>query len=458
MSRRLLVIEGRAGSLAPALGETARSWGDDFELDHARWSSFPPECIGECRADLILPVVVPRSNEAVGFLRWLHDHPISKPTLAVLPDESEEDLLRTAAEAADDFILWPFHRLELRERVFRILGPERPSDAVVHDKLLETVGLAKLVGRDPAFLRTIERIPIAARSGSPVLITGETGTGKELWARAIHHLSARRGFPFIPVDCGALPDHLLENELFGHARGAFTDARSDQKGLVALAEGGTLFLDEVDSLSLSAQAKLLRFLQERIYKPLGADRFVRANVTVLAAVNREPERLVAQQRLRADLFFRLNVLRLALPPLRERRDDIPLLARHFIDSVCAESGAGRKTMSPAAMRKLCQHDWPGNARELLNVIHRAVLFSEGSQILPGHVITSDAPPDTPRPPTPAGFREARGHAVAAFEKLYVEDLLRKHGGNVTRAAREAGKDRRAFGRLVKKYRIPRIDL
>lgn len=458
MSRRLLVIEGRAGSFESALAELDRSAAGAFQFDHAPWSSVLSQGIAESGADLILPVVVPHSTEAVDFLRWLHDHPIRKPTLAVLSDEAEEDLLRSVAEAADDFILWPLHCLELRQRVTRILGPEVRAEALVHSKLVETIGLAKLVGRNAAFLRTIERIPIAARSGSPVFITGETGTGKELCARAIHHLSPRRSFPFIPVDCGALPDHLLENELFGHARGAFTDARSDQKGLVALAEGGTLFLDEVDSLSLSAQAKLLRFLQERTYKPLGADRFVHANVTVLAAVNQDPERLVAQQRLRADLFFRLNVLRLYLPPLRQRRDDIPLLARHFVDSVCAETGTGRKTLTPTAIRKLSQHDWPGNARELLNVIQRAVLFSEGSQILPGHVFTSDPLHDAEPDETFGGFREARSQAVAAFEKLYVENVLRKHEGNVTRAAREAGKDRRAFGRLVKKYRIQRLDL
>ena len=350
------------------------------------------------------------------------------------------------------------HRLELRQRVCRILGPELHSEALVHAKLLEAHGLAKLVGADPAFRRTIEKIPIAARSGSPVLITGETGTGKELCARAIHHLSPRSSFPFIPVDCGALPDHLLENELFGHSRGAFTDARTDQKGLVALAEGGTLFIDEVDSLSLSGQAKLLRFLQEKTYRPLGADRFRHANVTVLAAVNQDPERLVAQHRLRSDLYFRLNVLRLYLPPLRERRDDIALLARHFVESLCAETNAGRKTLTPTAIRKLSHHDWPGNARELRNVIQRAVLFSEGSQILPGHVLTSDPLCDPVADVAGGGFREARSQAVAAFERDYVEDALRKHGGNVTRAAREAGKDRRAFGRLVKKYRIERLDL
>ena len=458
MSRRLLVLNELRSPFETALIELNRTTGGTFQFEHATWDSFPRERIPDLRADLVMPVIVPRSSEAMGFLNWMREHPIGTPTLAVLPNESGEDLVQSAAEAADDFVIFPVHQAELRERLSRILGPEPRTEASVHAKLVEVIGLAKLVGTDPAFRRTIQKIPIAARSGSPVLITGETGTGKELCARAIHHLSPRNSLPFIPVDCGALPDHLMENELFGHSRGAFTDARSDQKGLVALAEGGTLFIDEVDSLSLSAQAKLLRFLQEKTYRPLGADRFRHANVRVLAAVNQDPERLVAQHRLRADLYFRLNVLRLYLPPLRERRHDVPLLARHFVDAVCAETNSGRKTLTPTAIRKLSQYNWPGNARELRNVIERAVLFSEGSQILPGHVLTSDPFCDRVADVAGGRFREARSQAVAAFEKDYVEDALRKHGGNVTRAAREAGKDRRAFGRLVKKYRIERLDL
>src|SRR5207247_1989977 len=172
----------------------------------------------------------------------------------------------------------------------------------------------------------------------------ETGTGKELCARAIHHLSSRRSFPFIPVDCAALPDHLFENEFFGHARGAFTDAHAEQKGLVAMAEGGTLFLDEIDALALTAQAKLLRFLEERAFKPLGADRFVKADVHVLAATNRSLEALIRNGQFRSDLYFRLNVLSLHLTPLRDRRGDIALLARHFVDACCVEGDLPRKSL------------------------------------------------------------------------------------------------------------------
>jgi two-component system response regulator GlrR len=316
-----------------------------------------------------------------------------------------------------------------------------------------------LVGRDPAFRRVVEMIPIIARSGSPTLITGETGTGKELCARAIHMLSSRRAQPFIPVDCAALPEHLFENEFFGHARGAFTDAHRDQKGLVSLSEGGTLLLDEVDSLSSSAQAKLLRFLQERTFRPLGADRFSRADVNVLAAMNRDPEGLVRDGRFRADLFFRLNVIRLHLAPLRDRRSDIPLIARHFLTACSTEWGVAPKTLAPSTLAKLSAYDWPGNIRELTNILRHAAVLTSGRLILPEHVIL----PGEPVAGMPAGvdamrdglsFRQVRAMAVETFERAYVTRLIEKHAGNVTRAAREARKDRRAFGRLMKKYSIP----
>jgi DNA-binding NtrC family response regulator len=376
--------------------------------------------------------------------------------LAILPEEPDAELLRAAADTVDDFVLWPARSHELRQRLARLLGPAARDPAEVRLQLLEEAGLANLVGRDPAFVRVVERIPLIARTPGPVLITGETGTGKEVCARAIHHLRRRRNFPFIPVDCGAIPEHLLENELFGHLRGAYTDARQDQRGLVAMAEGGTLFLDEVDSLSLGSQAKLLRFLQERTYRPLGAERFLQADLSLVAATNCDLASLVREARFRQDLYFRLNVIRLHMPALRERRGDIPILARHLLNVVCAESGTPRKTLSAAALRRLERHDWPGNVRELAAVLQSAVLFCPGAQVLPSHLFPAVAP--GPTEPASASFRQARAFALEMFERSYVVDLLRKHRGNVTRSAQEAQKDRRAFGKLIKKYRINRLEL
>jgi DNA-binding NtrC family response regulator len=246
---------------------------------------------------------------------------------------------------------------------------------------------------------------------------------------------------------------LAENEIFGHVRGAFTDAHADQKGLAGMAEGGTLFLDEIDALSLAAQAKLLRFLEDGAYRALGADRFTRANVRVIAATNRDLESCMREKQFRSDLYFRLNVLQLRLPPLRERRGDIGLLARHFLESCCAAGGAHRKSFSPATLRILEMYSWPGNVRELYNVVQRAVVFCSGTQILPSHI--SLATPAQASSHRVSSFRHARKEAIESFEQHYVREMLRKHRGNVTRAAFEAGKDRRAFGRLVKKYVVDR---
>jgi DNA-binding NtrC family response regulator len=450
MSYRLLLIEASSSCLVlPFAREGPRN---GFLCQRACWDSFEPEALRRA-ADLIVPVAAPATPpRALHLFEWLGRHGLATPTLAILPADAGEGIVRSVAEAVDDFVLWPASDAELLGRVDRILGGSRqPRREAAHSRLSIELGLTQLAGRAPAFLRSLEQLPRLGQCDGPVLITGETGTGKELCARALHHLSRRRANPFVAVDCGAYPDHLFENELFGHARGAYTDAHAEQKGLAALAEGGTLFLDEVENLSLAAQAKLLRFLQERTYKPLGSERFSRADVRVLAATNDDLKACVRALRFRADLYFRLNVLRLHLPPLRERPGDVALLARHILASLCA--GQPRKVLSPAALRQLEGHDWPGNVRELHNVLQRAVVFSDGPQILPAHVdLGTEANAAHGEPPrSETRFGEARASVLASFESRYVRELLERFGGNVTRAAAAAGKERRAFGRLVKKH-------
>jgi DNA-binding NtrC family response regulator len=417
------------------------------------WNSSLLDRIVRYGTRLIIAVAVPWSPRSTNLFRWFCQRETNTPVLAVLPSAVDDETLGTVAQAADDFILSPIRSEELRLRLNRLLGAPREKNdekesARAH--LTELMGMGQLVGNHPSFLNVIKAIPLLAKSDHPVLITGPTGTGKELCARGIHLLGNRRSFPFIAVDCGAVPDHLFENELFGHSRGAFTDAHAEQKGLIAMAEGGTLFLDEIDALSMAAQAKLLRFLQERVYRPLGADRFVQARVRIIAATNRDIEACVREKRFRADLFFRLNALKMDLPGLAERHGDVELLARHFVKMEIPDQ-PNKKSISQAALRKLDSYHWPGNVRELLNVIRRTVLFAEGNIILASdvHLPVPDTPDDEPVD----DFNHARIRAIEAFEKQYAEQLLRKHKGNVTRAAREAGKDRRAFGRLKKKYGI-----
>jgi DNA-binding NtrC family response regulator len=372
--------------------------------------------------------------------------------LAVLSGDCGEDLIRAASQVADDFVLSPVSPVELRERLARLLGPLGDDINAIHRGIREKLALAQIVGRDGAFARVIAQLPMIASSDAPILITGETGTGKELCAHAIHLLSRRNGGPFIPVDCGAVPDHLAENELFGHARGAYTDAHADQRGLVSMADSGTLLLDEIDGLSHATQGKLLRFLQESTYRPLGSDRFARADVRIIASTNHDLEALVQDKHFRSDLYFRLNVLRLHLPPLRERRGDIELMARHFLKSLSAPAQA--KTISPAAVRKLENHEWPGNVRELFNHIQRAFILSGASQvILPSHIMLPDVGETSDD--QGSNFQRARRQTIESFEQRFVTDMLRKHQGNITHAAEKAGKDRRDFGRLIKKYGIRR---
>jgi two-component system, NtrC family, response regulator GlrR len=431
-----------------------------FSCQRASCRGFTPAMLADAACDVAVFVATSPAAHVEAALEVLSSYHRARPaTLGIVAapcDEAARKTFDRTAAVLDDFVVWPAEALVVGERIRRLVGPSPVGLAAVHERLLSEMTQAQLVGRDPAFVPVVEKIPRLARAGWPVLITGETGTGKEVCARAIHHCGPRRAAAFIAADCAAFPEQLFENELFGHARGAFTDAHRDQKGLAALAEGGTLFLDEVDSLSLPAQAKLLRFLQERSYRPLGSERFVRADVAVIAASNRTLESLVDRRQFRPDLFFRLNVLRLHVPALRDRPSDIELLARRFVDDVCAESGLPPKSLSVGAIRVLTSHNWPGNVRELLNVVQRGVLLSEGHHILARHVSPA-AEAETPSAAGTPTFRQARTQMLAAFERDYVEMLLRTHAGNVTRAARAAAKDRRAFGRLIKKHGIRRTE-
>ena len=447
MPRLVLFIESVSCPLREECGGAL-----NFVSEHVQWSSLVLERLREHQVDLVVAVAAPRCSRAANFFRWLVENPIGTPTLAVLPADS--GLIQLAAQAVDNFIVEPIHPSEWRHRVARLLAND-PCDnnmAATQEHRTRELGLAELVGNHPAFLRTIEQIPLVARNNSPVLITGETGTGKELCARAIHRLSARRDFPFIPVDCSAFPEHLFETEMFGHARGAFTDAHRDQMGLVALAGSGTLFLDEVDALPIAFQSKLLRLLQEHTYRPIGSERFVKTEVKIISACNQDLNDLLRERRFRLDLFFRLNVLQLHLVPLRERRSDISILARYFVSRLSAESGTPAKTLAPAVVQKLREYDWPGNVRELYNVIQRAFIFSQGRRIqlrdvceLP--VLNASSKPSSDN------FRDARARVLEAFERAYIEEKLRETGGNITRASRLAKKDRRAFGRLMKRHNI-----
>jgi PAS domain S-box-containing protein len=292
---------------------------------------------------------------------------------------------------------------------------------------------AEIVGRSQAMRQLFQILPPIAESDSTVLIEGASGTGKEIFARAIHHLSRRCAKPFVAINCAALPDSLLESELFGYQAGAFTDARQDKPGRFALAEGGTIFLDEIGDISPAMQVRLLRFLQERVYEPLGSITSVSSDVRVIAAANKNLSELVRQGVFREDLFYRVHVIHLTLPGLRERREDIPLLIEHFIAKFNRLQGKDVVGVADEVLARLMEHDYPGNVRELENIIEHAFVLCRGGLIQIEHL-----------PPRFRDFHEdtavprISGMTLEAMERLLIADALQRHGGNRKAAAAALG--------------------
>lgn len=292
---------------------------------------------------------------------------------------------------------------------------------------------ADIVGRSPAMQELFAVLPQIAESGSTILIEGASGTGKELFARAIHNLSARSRGPFVAVNCGALPDTLLESELFGYKAGAFTDARKDKPGRFALAEGGTLFLDEIGDISPAMQARLLRVLQERVIEPLGAVKPEAVDVRVIAATNRDLAKLVSKGAFREDLFYRVNVIRLALPNLRDRREDIPLLIEHFIAKFNRQQDRDVAGVSDEVLARLMEYDYPGNIRELENIIEQAFVLCRGGLIELEHL-----PPHLRGRSACEGLFATAGITLSDAERMLIWDALRRNRGNRKAAARQLG--------------------
>ena len=305
-----------------------------------------------------------------------------------------------------------------------------------------------IVGRSVAMRQVFQLMPLLADSESTVLIEGASGTGKELFARAIHSLSRRKDRPFVAINCGALPDTLLESELFGYKAGAFTDARRDKPGRFALAEGGTIFLDEIGDISPAMQTRLMRVLQERVYEPLGSVQSVATNVRVLAATHQELAGLVQKGTFREDLFYRIHVVRLELPPLRERREDVPLLIEHFITKFNRLQGKDVVGVADEVLARLMDYDFPGNVRELENIIEHAFVLCRSGLIQVSHL-----PAQVRGPATPGSLLELSGLTLSAAEHYLIRDALSKHQGNRTAAAKQLGINPSTLHRKIKSLGI-----
>ncbi len=389
-----------------------------------------------------------------------------KPRLAVVimtGYSTVQNAVKAMKLGAFDYLAKPFSDEELVRTAQKAIVNKRLTEEnlALRQQLYERFDFSNIVGENPKLLQIFNEIHKAAPTDSTILIEGESGTGKELFARAIYAHSRRSGKQFIVVDCSTFSSTLIESELFGHVKGAFTGAIYDKAGIFEVANGGTLFLDEVANLNKDIQGKLLRVMETQEYKPVGSSRIRKTDIRIIAATNQNLEVLVEQGLFRKDLFYRLNVLPIRIPPLKERRDDIPKLAYHFLRIFCREMGRRIEGFSDEALQLLIDFDWPGNIRQLKNVVERLVIMTE-EKILDHHHLVNNLQGSTgeTKEPVPDTLEELKQVKKRIFEKNYLPiekkfllTALQAAGGNITRAAKNVGMQRSNFSSLMKKHTI-----
>ncbi|MGE0872978.1 MAG: sigma 54-interacting transcriptional regulator [Kofleriaceae bacterium] len=424
------------------------------ELAHDVVWTTPDDAVTELRAaqataqpyDAVL-VEVDASSSA----SWFRDLMASGNGARVVVAVSGPDGAALAAKlGAADFVTRPWNAAELSFR----LGRLAPAADVRQDKRRPRKSDV-LIGVGPWIKELYDRIAMVAATDVTVAIFGESGTGKELVARTIHSSSPRHDAPFVVVNCAAIPEALLEDELFGHVRGAFTDATRDREGLLAAAHTGTLFLDEIGELPLPLQAKLLRVLQSQEFRRIGDDHDRRVDVRIITATNRDLDQLVASGAFRQDLYYRINVFPMHLPALRERPEDIAMLVHHFVQKYRGRLGKTIDGISPEALARFANYDFPGNVRELENKVHQAMVVATGPLIEEADVALPRIRASTARPDIARPFRELKQETIDRFEKAYLIELLRTHNGNLAQAARAAGMDRKNLWALVERHGLDR---
>jgi len=436
--------------------------GEDYEIDVCGDGLSALGMINENDYDvLILDIKMPRMD-GIEVLRRVKE---ARPDIDVIMITGLHDI-GTAVQAmklgALDYLPKPFEPEQLQMLVERAFDRQavRQGTLNLDGDDSSSYHFENIIGSSVPMQNVFRMVARCAPTNSTVMIRGESGTGKELIARAIHYNSLRRNQPFVAVDCTSLSENLLESELFGHVKGSFTGALANKKGLFETADGGTLFLDEIGNISMSTQAKLLRFIEEREFKAVGDTRMQTVDIRLVTATNKDLEGMVADGEFREDLYYRINIFPIELPPLRDRRDDIPALATHFLDQFTEDMNHKATEFSPGAMNLLVNHDWPGNVRELENVIQRAVILASGDIIRQGHLVNIiDMLPhiDLDIPRTSEELKKikkiARQKSVENVEKLFVLGALKRNHWNVTHAAEETGMQRTNFQALMKKYDI-----
>jgi len=452
MSARVLIVEDEKAIQLALRGLLRR---DGYDVDLADTGEDAKRLLGEKPYDLVITdLALGRGMSGMDVLRASKEARAETAVVMITAHGSEKVAVEAMKQGAEDYVPKPFDNEELRVVVRRAL--ERTQLQREHRLLLERVerdfSFENLIGQGRAMKQIFEIIQKVAETDLSVLVRGESGTGKELVAQALHQRSARRAKPFIAVNCAAISKELVESELFGHEKGAFTGADARRVGKFEAANGGTIFLDEIGDMAAETQAKVLRVLQEKSFEPVGGNRVVNVDVRVVAATHRDLEAEVKGGRFREDLYYRLKVVEMTLPPLRERLEDVPLLAERFIHAVAERLGRQPKHPSSEALARLTRHAWRGNVRELRNVIERAAVLASGSEITPadlaldGEELPADAATNIA---IGVPFRDAKRITVESFERAYLMRALREHGGNVSRTAEAIGMVRQSLQQKIR---------
>ncbi len=401
--------------------------------------------------DLGLPPDEAGSSEGMACLReMLRCDPFIK-VVVITGNTDKENALKGISAGAYDYLTKPVDIDELKvilKRAVHVASLER-ENVELRNRIDKGVVFEDLLGTTESMQEIFTTVRKVAPTDVPVLITGESGTGKELVARAIHQRSRRKDGPFIPINCGAIPETLLESELFGYEKGAFTGAHTRKKGKIELANNGTIFFDEVGELPLQLQVKLLRFLQEQEIERIGGKERIKVDVRVLAATNRDLEKAIAESTFREDMYYRLALIHIKIPPLRERKDDLLLCAMAFLQKFAKEFGKNFKGFSNEAIDTITSYTWPGNVRELENRIKRAVIMADGPTITPQALSLNARPEEGSKPSEPLNLKSGRERA----EKEYIHKALLRHNGNISRTADELGISRPTLYDLLRKYRL-----
>lgn len=431
----ILVVEDKE-SMAQMLKDTLESEG--YEVVSAKNGTEGVKYLRESGIDLVLTDLKLPEKDGMEILRTSKEENHLIPVIVMTAFGSVETAVQAMKEGAFDFITKPFDIDHLLMLIKRALETQRvlTENILLREEFASKLGLPKIVGKGAGITEVAQLVQKVAPTKTTVLLLGESGTGKELFARAIHNLSHRRNYPFVPINCAAIPKNLLESELFGHEKGSFTGADAKKLGKFELADRGTIFLDEVGDMDLTLQSKLLRALEESEIERIGGVKTVKVDVRIVAASNRDLEKAVEDKCFREDLYYRLNVFPIQIPPLRERREDIPLLVEYFISKYCHELKSTQKDISKDALNILMNYRWKGNVRELENTLERAIILCDGDIITSEHIVlTQRSVPDSTEQSLLEGtLEDVAKKALRVAETQRIVEALRKTRGNKSKAA------------------------